>query len=67
MCPWSWSVTLPYYLIISAVVCAVLHFLFGRMETNVNTHDVGPFFFLLLWRSRLDDYNLDDGYKFYWG
>jgi hypothetical protein len=43
MCPWSWSVNLPYYFIISAVVCAVLHFIFGRMETNVNTHDVGLF------------------------
>jgi hypothetical protein len=45
MCTWSWSVTLSYYFIISAVACAVLHFLFGRMETNVNTHDVGSFFF----------------------
>jgi hypothetical protein len=25
------------------------------------------FFFLLFWRSRLDDYFLDNGYKFYWG
>ena len=40
-------------------------FCFGWMETNVNTHDVGPFCFLF-WRSRIDDYFPADGYKFIW-